>query len=236
MCKLLHNTGEPLPQDSTEDYLPSTLIEAARELEFDYIACGWRPPLPISAPKITIKSNYPNVWSERYVEAGYIKRDPTISASQKSLRPIAWTDELFSKARDLWGEAQDIGLKFGCAQSIRDGRGNRSMVTLARTHEPISQAEIKSKTEKIVNLAVVVHEHFYVSMALAQQDKVATLTDRELEVLRWSADGKTAAEISMILPISLNTVNFHLKNVMNKLSTPNKAAAVLYATVNGLLD
>ena len=89
MCKLLHNTGEPLPQDSTEDYLPSTLIEAARELEFDYIACGWRPPLPISAPKITIKSNYPNVWSERYVEAGYIKRDPTISASQKSLRPIA---------------------------------------------------------------------------------------------------------------------------------------------------
>ena len=73
-------------------------------------------------------------------------------------------------------------------------------------------------------------------MALAQQDKVATLTDRELEVLRWSADGKTAAEISMILPISLNTVNFHLKNVMKKLSTPNKAAAVLYATVNGLLD
>ena len=156
MCKLLHNTGEPLPQDSTEDYLPSTLIEAARELEFDYIACGWRPPLPISAPKITIKSNYPNVWSERYVEAGYIKRDPTISASQKSLRPIAWTDELFSKARDLWGEAQDIGLKFGCAQSIRDGRGNRSMVTLARTHEPISQAEIQQALSRLAQGRTVV--------------------------------------------------------------------------------
>ncbi len=34
---------------------------------------------------------------------------------------------------------------------------------------------------------------------------------REKEILKWTAEGKTSAEIAMILSISENTVNFHQK-------------------------
>jgi LuxR family transcriptional regulator len=61
------------------------------------------------------------------------------------------------------------------------------------------------------------------------------LTERELEVLRWSADGKSAALIADILTISKNTVDFHIKNAVQKLQTSNKTAAVARAVMMGLL-
>lgn len=53
------------------------------------------------------------------------------------------------------------------------------------------------------------------------------LTDREEEIMRWVAEGKTNWEISVILHVSLNTIKFHLKNVYQKLGgVENRWAAV----------
>lgn len=62
------------------------------------------------------------------------------------------------------------------------------------------------------------------------------LTDREIEVLKWSSYGKTSREVSEILIISVNTVNFHVKNAMMKLETANKTATVARASMLGLLN
>jgi DNA-binding CsgD family transcriptional regulator len=54
-----------------------------------------------------------------------------------------------------------------------------------------------------------------------------SLTDREEEIMRWVAEGKTNWEISVILHVSLNTIKFHLKNVYQKLGgVENRWAAV----------
>lgn len=62
------------------------------------------------------------------------------------------------------------------------------------------------------------------------------LTRREQEVLRSVADGKTFAQIADDLAISVNTVNFHVKNVANKLGTSGRPATVTRAQVLHLLD
>jgi len=62
------------------------------------------------------------------------------------------------------------------------------------------------------------------------------LTAREVEVLKWTADGKTSGEVSEILCVSENTVNFHVKNAVAKLRTANKTAAVVKAAMLGLLN
>jgi DNA-binding CsgD family transcriptional regulator len=61
------------------------------------------------------------------------------------------------------------------------------------------------------------------------------LSARELEVLRWTADGKTADEIAPALGITARTVNFHIANVMDTLDVPNKTAAVAKAIIKGWL-
>jgi len=59
------------------------------------------------------------------------------------------------------------------------------------------------------------------------------LTAREIEILKWTSVGKTSSEVSMILRISTNTVNFHIKNAIIKLKAVNKTAAVVLALNRG---
>jgi DNA-binding NarL/FixJ family response regulator len=55
------------------------------------------------------------------------------------------------------------------------------------------------------------------------------LTPREAEVLFWVAQGKTNAEIGMILDASLGTVKKHMEHILPKLGVENRASAVLRA-------
>ena len=57
----------------------------------------------------------------------------------------------------------------------------------------------------------------------------------KVEVLRWTADGKTAGEIGQIMDISERTVNFHINNSLEKLGSNNKTAAVIKAAIMRLL-
>jgi LuxR family transcriptional regulator len=61
-----------------------------------------------------------------------------------------------------------------------------------------------------------------------------TLTHREIETLKWSAVGKTAADIAMILRIKERTVHFHIASAVQKLGVPNKTAAVVQAISEGM--
>lgn len=55
------------------------------------------------------------------------------------------------------------------------------------------------------------------------------LTPREIEVLTWTSQGKTAWEVSIILSISKNTVNTHLRNSKDKLDTSNVVHTIVEA-------
>lgn len=60
------------------------------------------------------------------------------------------------------------------------------------------------------------------------------LSQREIEVLRLLAGGKSNQQIADELVISLNTVNRHVSNIYAKTGAANRAEAVGYAHRNGL--
>lgn len=62
------------------------------------------------------------------------------------------------------------------------------------------------------------------------------LTARELDVLRLIRDGHRNKQIAAQLAISENTVNFHIKNLMDKLRANDRAHAVTIALRRGLLQ
>lgn len=53
------------------------------------------------------------------------------------------------------------------------------------------------------------------------------LTRREAEVLTWVADGKTNAEIGLILGTSPRTVQKHLEHIFEKLGVATRTAAAV---------
>ncbi|MFO0748579.1 MAG: response regulator transcription factor [Myxococcota bacterium] len=60
------------------------------------------------------------------------------------------------------------------------------------------------------------------------------LSDREVEVLRLVARGKTNKEIGSLLGISARTIQNHVAHVYDKIGVYSRAGAALYAIERGL--
>ena len=75
-----------------------------------------------------------------------------------------------------------------------------------------------------------------VAMRLAEHLGEADLTPRELEVLRLIRDGHRNKQIADKLSIAEPTVNFHIKNLVDKLGANDRAHAVAIALQRGLLQ
>ena len=62
----------------------------------------------------------------------------------------------------------------------------------------------------------------------------AGLTERELEVLRHIAAGRSNQQIADTLVISLNTVLRHVSHILAKTGSDNRTQAAQFATRHGL--
>ena len=96
----------------------------------------------------------------------------------------------------------------------------------------------QERPERLVETVLAVAEGRmvfpFMDMSAPGADPLGGLTAREQELLAALAEGRTNAQISGELGISLNTVKFHLKNLYEKLSVRNRAQAVAnYLRVGG---
>jgi DNA-binding CsgD family transcriptional regulator len=92
------------------------------------------------------------------------------------------------------------------------------------------RVQAKKMAEKVLSLQ---------EQAESQPAKAPTypdgLTEREVEVLRLIALGKSNREIAEELFISLNTVGHHVSNILSKTGAANRAGVATYAARHGLL-
>jgi len=94
--------------------------------------------------------------------------------------------------------------------------------------------------EEIIATIRKVHSHgktisAEVAQRLAEQLGEEHLTARELDVLRLVRDGHRNKQIADKLSIAETTVNFHIKNVIDKLQANDRTHAVTIAMRRGLL-
>jgi NarL family two-component system response regulator LiaR len=68
-----------------------------------------------------------------------------------------------------------------------------------------------------------------------RRDPAADLTEREMEVLRLIAQGRTNAEIAAELFITERTVKAHVSNLLGKLHLSDRTQAAIYAWREGLM-
>lgn len=220
----------------SEEQLFQTILSLGKELGFDLCAYGLRMPFPLATPKTVMFNNYPIAWQTQYQAKNYVATDPTVQHAMRSSLPVLWTNDLFSPAQELWEEARSFGLRYGRAQSIREYNGIVGLLTLVRSDDPITETELEAKQLKMSWLTEVAH----IGMSRCLIPKLmpeanAKLSNREVAVLRWTADGKTSGEISSILNITERTVNFHIYNAITKLNATNKTSATVKAAMLGFL-
>lgn len=182
-------------------------------------------------------NNFPIGWNTQYGKDNINELDPIAAHCNHSMMPVLWSETLFAKTPWLWESLQQQGLRHGWSQSIHDEQNDwSSTLSLARSHYPITAYELYEN----LGYMVFISHHMHALVAQAQspgppRSQAPRLSPRELEVLKLSADGKTAYEVARILCLSERTVHFHVHRAIEKFGVNNKMAAVTAATKLRLL-
>ena len=221
---------------NSEQDLFNILSIISRELGFDFCSYDITLSWPVTKQKIMRFNNYPPSWQQWYFQSKYEKIDPTVLHGKRSVLPIIWEDTDVETTRAFWKNARIHGLQTGWAQSCHGNKGISSLLNLGSSDNRITRRDLYAITSKLSWLVRAGHE--VISTLLTENTRIKTyeeLTARELDVLRWSVDGKTADETAKIMHITPRTVSFHLANILRKLNATNKTGASIKAVMLGIL-
>ncbi len=183
-------------------------------------------------------SEFPSGWMERYLKKEYVFIDPVIQRIQSDLSPFHWQeampymqDKTAIIANRMLNEAREFNLNEGFAVP---------MITLDGTIAAVSLGGEKTDIPPTAPAMISMISSFAIGRAIElrsreKKRREARLTPREVECLKWAADGKTEWEISVILSISEHTADKHLSNAHRKLGAANRPQAVAMAIRLGLI-
>ena len=162
--------------------------------------------------------------------------DPVVAHGMHSVRPLVWSEEMFAQNPTFWGDAQAHGLHTGWAQSCFNAQGVGGMLTLSRSNDTLSKAELAAHSAQLTELTQAAHECFAIRLMMQQAPEfIEPLHPREREVLLWVIEGKSAAKTAALLNLKQRTINYYAAQAMQKLNAPNKTAAAFKAMSAGLL-
>ena len=194
---------------------------------------GSRKPLCIT--------NYPNDWSEYYLDENYGSHDFVARHSAKSTIPFIWSDlaksyKLTNQQKLIFDEGADAGLEAGGTVPIHGPGNAKATFSVANNmdKEEFSKHFLRYRHE-IHLMATYVHEKIMGLGLHKPLDSAIKLTPRETEILTWIAKGKSRWEVGIILSISEDTVKAHLENIRQKLGASNTTHAIAIALLHGLL-
>ncbi|TCV85827.1 helix-turn-helix transcriptional regulator [Sulfurirhabdus autotrophica] len=178
---------------------------------------------------------------DNYSRQAFAQYDPLVARGLSESDPFSWEEAISSHTRPvnavqvkkLLELSADYGLKRGLAYASRPmPRSNEvSYICLETGREPFSSAHSEALRFALPHL----HELLRRVCQKAHEEIAPVLSVRELEVLQWLKEGKTAWEVGAILSISERTVKFHITNCYTKLNVTNRSQAIARAMCLNLI-
>ena len=219
------------------------LLSAAEKEGFDRVAYGalnYREPLHLpDNPAPAVAMNFPDDWRAHYFERKYEEIDPVVALTPSIAQPFLWSwlqqrFDLQIKQRLIFDEARAAGLDNGISVPLHGAWGRVAVVSFASS---ATDSEPEAKIVRLSALASQFHVAFtHMSRGTRSPEMPVQLSRRERDCLIWIAQGKSSWDIGMILNISGNTVNYHVKNAMRKLGTTSRTVAVVKAIRLNLIE
>jgi LuxR family transcriptional regulator, quorum-sensing system regulator BjaR1 len=189
------------------------------------------PEPPQRVEPYFLLNGWPESWAKLYTERDYYRDDPVAAWCRRSINPFEWSEapydaERCPRAAEVMNIAGDFGMKHGFLVPVVRGNGFHACVTMAG-----SCPDFDPRAKRAIHLvSLYAHAKAIAFLGLAERtSRRAALTDREREVLAWTALGKSSWDISIILGISERTVNWFIANAARKLDAVNRTQAVVNA-------
>lgn len=181
----------------------------------------------------------PLVWRNRYAEARYCNVDPVFLHALTGTSALRWSEcreraissGSSQQSLRVFDEAEECGLRDGFIMPALGFGGVPGAVTFGGTDPDLS-------VDAQLSLRLIGAFTYEGLRRLAEKFKPIppTLTPRELDVLRWTAEGKTAWEIGMILKIGERTVRTYQDQIKSKYLVSSVVQAAVRAALDGTLN
>lgn len=204
-------------------------------------------------------STHSSAWIDTYRSENFIATDPCLNLARRTNLPFNWasvplplvTGKRKPGAIKTMEAARDFGVNEGLTIPVHynDALGRRYSSVCALFWKDPAERFYANLRHNSVQLHVVLLYLAQKIVDLHAADigaytrtnhfndlQVSPLTDREKEVLKWAAMGKTSDETAGILNVSHKTVEAHIKSATIKLGATNKTQATVQAVYRGLID
>jgi DNA-binding CsgD family transcriptional regulator len=227
------DTLEALLACNTPEQLRCAVGEYTKRLGFHSWVYAANPNGQRALPYIL--SAYPAAWLARYFEKGYIGIDPVVSHCRDHATPLIWNadgpeGEQKPTHPAFFHDAADFGLKVGISAPVHGLGCQWGLLSVAGSEVKTDRRTQLYQLANVQLLATFTHEAGHRFATTPPPGGVQIhLTARELECLRWAAEGKTGWEIGRLLSISERTVVFHVENAAHKLGVFGRRQAVARA-------
>lgn len=183
-----------------------------------------------SSAERTLLSSWPRAWFDRYHSESFVRHDPVAAKSRTAIQTFRWSEAIpqSKQAKAIMDAARDDHrLKHGLCVPIRNFEGYYAAVSFAG--EQVDQSD----AGKFFAELVAIYAFKRLSMLTNCPAKHQLLTCRQREIMTWVAAGKTAWDVSVILNLSVNTVNKTIVNAMERLDVRTRAQAIAEAIRRG---
>jgi DNA-binding CsgD family transcriptional regulator len=209
------------------------------ELGFRCFRTDYVPTL--KSQQIVSYSNQPEKWEAELLAmpADLARKDPVWNHLQHSTLPLIWGKDTYRQAglAEFYEQFSGYGIVSGACLALRGAHSEMLAIGFS-SDEPQQGLTLRPDIFGVLYLAsATILEHALTVIGVSGEAvaNAPRLTRREKEVMKWSADGKTAWEIGQIVHISTATVQFHTRNAMEKLGAINKQHAVVRALHLGII-
>ncbi|MEM8877429.1 MAG: LuxR family transcriptional regulator [Pseudomonadota bacterium] len=230
---------QKIQQTTSVEGICDHLIDLTKNYGLDRLIAGTipAPHLSPSEQKSNILfAGWPQDWMRHYVNQSYAYVDPILyRVTTAPGTAFSWRDTSPPPGREvsskrMMNEAAEHGLKEGFAVPLVTLEGDLATVSFGG-----EAMDLPQEAAGLIHLVAI----FAIGRAFQLQSqselKFDPLTQRELDVLKWCAEGKTDWEVSVILGIGESTVRSHINSAMGKFSCGNRTALVVNAIRAGLI-
>ncbi|MEO6363061.1 MAG: autoinducer binding domain-containing protein [Caldimonas sp.] len=220
--------------------LESRLVRFAHDLDFGIISGALVVEHGVGKASTFHLGNTPQAFVSTFASTVIGQRDPVMRRLKRLSAPFVYDQSMYvnEQAGDLWDLQATFGYKTGIAMALHLPGGKHFVMGVDR-EEPLPRDEV-AVTRLMADLQLLaVHAQDTAVRLLAPVAfapvGLPQLSDLEKEILKWTAEGKSAWAVGQILSISEHNVKYHVKRILNKLDVGSKHQAAAKARLLGLI-
>ncbi|MBP1853344.1 helix-turn-helix transcriptional regulator [Rhizobium halophytocola] len=160
----------------------------------------------------------------------YVRICPVLPRVNDSIMPYMWHLDhrephlVYDCADEMKDLLRRYSLIIGALVPLTSVDGTRFIIRYDGDRPPLDPTEFS----RMILASIHLFDRFD-QIRRTEASAPTSLSTRELEVVRWTAQGKTSVEIGQILSLSDHTVNAYMTNAMRKLDSVNRTQLVAKA-------